>query len=228
MTLAEHPLEAELQLLAPFLCPELRLWLLPPDAKSWHAADPHGLGMPYWAFAWPGGQVLARYVLDHPESVRGQRVLDFGSGCALEGIAAAKSGAKVLCADLDPLAARFATRNAELNSVTLEVTTEDLIGTEPAVEVILVGDACYSPELATRLLPWLTAQAARGVRVLIGDPLRVPGALDSATRLVTFDASFDGDPRGLTRWPTHVLELRAPFSVAGPGAARDHAGHGRS
>lgn len=206
-----HPLESELEVLAPFLCPELRLRLLPPGAKSWHATDPAALDMPYWAFAWPGGQVLARYLLDHPDRVRGRRVLDFGSGCALEGIAAAKAGARVLCADIDPLAARFAQRNAELNAVQLDVTTGDLIGRDVQVDVILAGDACYAPELAARLLPWLSAQAARGAVVLVGDPLRVPGVLDHARKLATYDASFDGDPRGLTVWPTHVLEIPAPL-----------------
>ncbi len=202
-----HALEAELRPLAPYLCPELKLWLLPPDAKSWHAGDPLALEMPYWAFAWPGGQVLARYLLDRPELVRGRRVLDFGSGCALEGLAAAKQGAQVRCADLDPLAGVFALRNAALNEVRLEVTTEDLLDTTPDVEVILAGDACYSPELAARLLPWLGLQRRRGVEVLVGDPLRVPGALEGAERLARYDASFDGDPRGLTLWPTWVLRL---------------------
>lgn len=203
-----HALEAELRPLAPYLCPELKLWLLPPDSPSWHHSDPLSLDMPYWAFAWPGGQVLARYLLDHPESVRGKRVLDFGSGCAIEGLAAAKQGARVRCADLDPLASTFALRNATLNEVQLEVTTEELIGTTPEADVILVGDACYSPELATRLLPWLREQSRRGVEVLVGDPLRVQGALDQAERLACYDASFDGDPRGLTLWPTFVLRLR--------------------
>lgn len=202
-----HPLEAELRVLAPFLCPELRLWLLPPTAKSWHATEPAALGMPYWAFAWPGGQVVARHVLDHPELVQGKRVLDFGSGCAIEGVAAAKCGGAVRCADLDPLAGELALRNAVLNEVLLEVTTQDPIGTSPDVDVILAGDVCYSLPLAARLVPWLTAQAARGVQVLIGDPGRVPGALDLAKKVATYDASFDGDPRGLTCWPTHVFSL---------------------
>jgi predicted nicotinamide N-methyase len=200
-------LEAELKALAPFLCPELRLWLLPPEAPSWHATDPLVLGMPYWAFAWPGGQVLARYLLDHPGEVRGKRVLDFGSGCAIEGVAAARCGARVLCSDIDARAGEFALRNAELNGVRLEVTSENLLGREVDAEVILAGDVCYSPELAAQLLPWLSSQARRGVRVLLGDPLRVAHALDQAPRLFTADASFDGDPRGLTLWPTHVFEL---------------------
>ena len=199
-------MRAELRPLAPFLVPELKLWLLPPDAPSWHGTpDTHG--MPYWAFAWPGGQVLARYVLDHPEVVRGKRVVDFGSGCALEGIAAMRAGAaSVLCADIDDVANAFALKNAALNGVRLEVTGEDLLmHAPPEVDLMLVGDACYSPELAARLLPWLRAAHAE---VLIGDPLRVPGVLDDAAVLATYEASFDGDPRGLTRWPTHVLRLK--------------------
>ena len=200
-------LDAELQPGSPFLCPELKLWLLPPDAPSWHAAPDEGLPLPYWAFAWPGGQVLARYLIDHPEAVRGKRVLDFGSGCALEGIAAAKSGATVSCADLDPLAGRWAARNATLNQVTLEVSTDQLVGTRVAADVILAGDVCYEPALAAEVVPWLRAQAARGVTVLVGDPMRVPGALDGARPLARYLASFDGDPRGLTCWPTWVLRL---------------------
>lgn len=161
--------------------------------------------MPYWAFAWPGGQALARYLLDHPHLVRGRRVLAFGSGCAVEGIAAARGGARVRCADVDPRAARAALENAALNDVSLEVTTEELVGVDVEAELLLVGDACYEPALAARVLPWLDAQRRRGVEVLVGDPLRVPLVLDGATRLATYDAPFDGDPRGLTRWPTHVL-----------------------
>lgn len=196
----------ELRVFAPFLVPELKLWLLPPDAPSWHAADAEALGMPYWAFAWPGGQVLARFLLDHPDLVRGKRVLDFGSGCAVEGIAAARAGAReVLCADLDPLAAGLARENAKLNGVTVETTTDELVGAALDFDVVLAGDACYSPELAARVVPWLRSAPAT---VLFGDPLRVTGALDDAERLATYDASFDGDPRGLTTWPTHVLRLR--------------------
>lgn len=200
-------MRAELRQLSPFLVPELTLWLLPPDAPSWHATpDTHG--MPYWAFAWPGGQVLARYVLDHPDVVRGKRVVDFGSGCAIEGIAAMRAGAaSVLCADIDDVANEFALKNAALNGVLLTTTADDLLDrAPPEADVMLVGDACYSPELAARLLPWLRASHAE---VLIGDPLRVPGLLDDAEVLATFEASFDGDPRGLTRWPTHVLRLNA-------------------
>lgn len=202
-------LQSELRPFSAFHVPELKLWLLPPDAPSWHAPDPSLFGMPYWAFAWPGGVALARYVLDHPEVVRGKRVLDFGSGCAIEGLAALKSGAKdVRCADIDPHALRAAEHNASENGLTISTTQEDLIGSKlSGVDVLLVGDVCYDEAIAARLIPWLRAQASRGVRVLLGDPLRVPGALDGASVLATYDCSFDGDPRGTTLWPTRVLQL---------------------
>ncbi|MBL8914373.1 MAG: methyltransferase [Archangium sp.] len=187
----------------------MKLWLLPPDAPSWHAPDPSKLGMPYWAFAWPGGVALARYVLDHPEVVRGKHVLDFGSGCAIEAIAAARAGAKfVLCSDIDPQALKAGERNAAQNGVTLRATTTDLMGVElHGVDVLLVGDVCYDEAIAQRLIPWLRAQAARGITVLVGDPLRVSGALEGAEVLATHDCPFDGDPRGTTLWPTQVLRI---------------------
>lgn len=196
-----------LERLRPWLCPELELWLLSPDSDDWHAVDPVALGMPYWAFAWPGGQALARYLLDHPEAVRGRRVLDFGSGGALEGIAAARAGAQVLCADVDPVANEWAQRNAALNGVTLETTADDLIGRPLDAEVVLVGDALYAPELAARVRPWL---AQSGAEVLVGDPSRVEGALEGLALLARYDAPFDGDPRGLTLWPTSVCRLPRP------------------
>ncbi len=205
-------MKAALRPLSPWLVPELRLWLLPPEAPWWHATEPEALGMPYWAFAWPGGQVLARFLFDHPEWVRGRRVLDFGCGGALEGVAAAKLGAaSVLCADLDAEACALAQRNAELNGVQLEVTTAELLRAPAgAFDVILAGDVCYSVELAAQVLPWLRGSTAE---VLVGDPLRVPGALGDAARLATYAASFDGDPRGLTLWPTHVLRLGAAHTA---------------
>jgi predicted nicotinamide N-methyase len=204
-----HALRQELRCFAAFHVPEVKLWLLPPDAPSWHAADPLALGMPYWAFAWPGGAALARYVLDHPEVVRGQRVLDFGSGCAIEGVAARLRGARsVLCADIDPHARWATLANARENGVPLEFTGEDLIGAElREVDLILAGDVCYDDAMAARVLPWLRAPAQRGATVLVGDPLRVRGALEAEPVLESYDCSFDGDPRGLTVWPTRVLRI---------------------
>ncbi len=138
------PFESQLAPIAPFLCPEMKLWLLPPEAPSWHASQLHDFEMPYWAFAWPGGQALARYLLDCPEIVSGKRVLDFGCGCAIEGVAAAKAGASVLCTDIGTFAVQWAARNAQLNSVNLEVREQDVLGQRLDVDVILVGDVCCS------------------------------------------------------------------------------------
>jgi predicted nicotinamide N-methyase len=173
--------------------------------------------MPYWAFAWPGGQALARYVLDHPQVVRGKRVLDFGCGCAVEGLAAAKAGAaSVLCADLDLHAGVAVSRNAAENRLTVGFTARELLGDAlEGVDTVLAGDACYDEALAARLVPWLWSLARRGVEVLLGDPGRVPGALRGTEVLATYQCSFDGDPRGLTLWPTAVLRLPAVLPARG-------------
>jgi len=194
---------------SPSLVPELKLHLLTPDSPHWHAVDPSALGWPYWAVAWPGGQALARHLLDHPALVRGRRVLDFGSGGAVEGVAAAKAGAtSVLCADVDPLAAAAAQANATLNGVHLDVTHEDLLGApRGAWDVVIAGDVCFEPELAMRIIAWLRALSAAGCDVLLGDPSRVALPLDALDLLATYEAPHDGDVRALTRWKTLVARV---------------------
>ncbi len=163
---------------APPLCPELRLRLITDDCPLWTAgaADLERLGMPdpFWAFAWPGGQALARHLLDHPDLARGQRVLDLGSGSALQSIAALRSGAvSALAADIDPFAAEAAKLNAQLNGVELESTCDDLLGAPPGgFDLVLAGDMFYEPGLAARLWSALTSLARAGARVLVGDPGR--------------------------------------------------------
>lgn len=183
------------------LVPEIALHLITEECLLWHASEEQaaaaGLVEPYWAFAWPGGQALARHVLDHPALVREKRVLDFGSGCAIEAIAALKAGAaSALCADLDPLAAEAARENAALNGVRVETTEENLLGSAVDADVILAGDVFYDRELAARALAWLRGQRAL---VLIGDPSR--GFLDtSSLRLEeSYDASPDGELSGSRR-----------------------------
>jgi predicted nicotinamide N-methyase len=133
-----------------------------------------GLAPPFWAFAWAGGQALARYVLDHPEEVRGRTVLDFATGSGLAAIAAAKAGAtEVIGCDIDPFCAAAVALNAEANGVTIGFTADDLLqAPPPAVDVILAGDVCYEKPMAESVLAWLRAAHARGTRVLIGDPNR--------------------------------------------------------
>ncbi|HEY4276349.1 MAG TPA: 50S ribosomal protein L11 methyltransferase [Rhizomicrobium sp.] len=162
------------ELLAPPLIPELRLHLASEVVPLWRKTEEElaeiGLPPPYWAFAWAGGQALARYILDHPEIARGKRVLDFGAGSGLVALAAAKAGAAhVIAADIDPFAIAAAARNARANDLIIETTSQDMIGSGDVFDLILVGDMCYERPLAERLLNWLKASRAE---VLLGDPGR--------------------------------------------------------
>ncbi len=169
---------ANTELLPVPLTPEIRLHLAHEALAIWRkteeelAAD--GLPPPFWAFAWAGGQALARYVLDHPEIIHGRRVLDLASGSGLVGIAAALAGAKaVVCADVDPFAVQAIPLNAAANGVTVEATDADLL-TAPfvAYDTVLVGDLFYEKGLAASALAFARRQQAAGADVLIGDPGR--------------------------------------------------------
>jgi predicted nicotinamide N-methyase len=163
-------------LTASSLVPEIRLHLATQILPLWNKTEDEieeKLPPPYWAFAWAGGQALARYVLDNPETVRGRTVLDFGSGSGLVAIAAAKAGAlSVLAADIDAFATAAITLNASANGCTLDVRQDDVLESACAWDTILVGDMCYERPLAERLLAWLTAAAHDGTFVLLGDPGR--------------------------------------------------------
>jgi predicted nicotinamide N-methyase len=156
------------------LVPEIALYLASEVVPLWRATEDElakiGLPPPYWAFAWAGGQALARYVLDHPEIVRGKRVLDIGAGSGLVGLAAVKAGAAdVLAADIDAFACAAIRLNAAANGCDIAVTQDDLIGAPIAWDVILVGDLFYERPLAERLLAWL---GPLNITALLGDPGR--------------------------------------------------------
>jgi len=163
---------------APPLVPEIRLWLASEAVVLWQVGEAElaatGLPPPYWAFAWAGGQALARYLLDHPEQVTGKHVLDFAAGSGLSGIAAAKAGAAAVTAnEIDPFAAAAIGLNAALNGVEVAVLEADLIGTAGGGwDLVLAGDVFYERDLAARAEPWLRRLAAAGATVLIGDPGR--------------------------------------------------------
>ena len=161
-------------LMAPPLVPEIKLHLATEVVPLWRATEEElaeiGVPPPYWAFAWAGGQALARYVLDHPELVAGKRVLDIGAGSGLVGLAASRAGAaSVLAADIDAFACAAIRLNAAANGCDIAVTQDDLIGAPPAWDVILVGDLFYERPLAERLLEWLGPLDAPA---LLGDPGR--------------------------------------------------------
>jgi predicted nicotinamide N-methyase len=134
-----------------------------------------GAPIPFWAFAWAGGLAIARYLQEHPEEVRGRRVLDFATGSGLVAIAAARAGAAtVSAADIDPFAEAAVAMNKRANGVRVGFTRRDLLD-EPApqgVDVLLAGDTWYEGPLAERVLPWLLEASRRGIRVLAGDPGR--------------------------------------------------------
>ena len=132
-----------------------------------------GLPPPFWAFAWAGGQALARYVLDHPELARGKRVLDFASGSGLVAIAAVKAGAaRVEASEIDDFALAAIAINTEDNRVDVIVRPGDLVGCDEGWDVVLAGDVSYERDMAASVTIWLQGLARRGANVLIGDPGR--------------------------------------------------------
>lgn len=158
--------------------PEISLWLADEITPIWKMTEEElgdlGLPPPFWAFAWAGGQAIARWLLDNPEEVRGRTVLDFATGSGLVGIAALKAGAaSVTGCDIDPFCAAAVTVNARANGVVMGFTGQNLLDAPPpAVDLICAGDVCYEKPMTERVLDWLASARAQGTRVLLGDPGR--------------------------------------------------------
>ncbi len=159
--------------------PEISLHMADEATVLWQKTEDElgevGLPPPFWAFAWAGGQALARYILDNPDLVRGKRVLDFASGSGLVAIAAAKAGAEsVEAAEIDAFAAEAIRLNAITNAVTdrIIITQRDIIGSTGPWDIVLAGDICYQRDIAERVIDWLKDLHDRGTTVLIGDPGR--------------------------------------------------------
>jgi predicted nicotinamide N-methyase len=164
-------------LIAPPLTPEIRLRLADEAVPIWRKTEEElgamGLPPPFWAFAWAGGQALARYALDNPALVRGKRALDFGSGSGLIAIAAAMGGAaEVEASDIDAFAIAAIEANAQENGVVVTARQENLVGVDEGWEVVLAGDVAYERDLGGAAMEWLASLAHRGAIVLIGDPRR--------------------------------------------------------
>jgi predicted nicotinamide N-methyase len=196
-------IRASTTLQAPPLVPEIRLHLASEVMGLWGetealsaalASGMANLPPPYWAFAWPGGQALARYILDHPQEVAGKSVLDFGAGSGVVAIAAAKAGGTpVVAAEIDALALAAITLNAAANAVFVEEIENDIIGTNGRWDTILAGDMCYERPLAERLTRWLRSLASDGARVLIGDPGRNYFPQGGVQRLATYEVPTSRD-----------------------------------
>ena len=158
------------------LVPEITLHLATEITPIWQASEAwlHQAGVepPFWAFAWPGGQALARHVLDNPGLVRGRRVLDFAAGCGIAAIACALRGAALVeAAEIDPLAAAAIALNAAENGAGVQVLMEDVVGQPARWDLILCGDVCYEAPMTRHILPWLRRMAA-ACEVWVADPGR--------------------------------------------------------
>lgn len=169
---------ARTRLQRPPVVPELLLHLADGMDPLWEdlqrELDGGELPPPFWAFAWLGGQALARHLLDTPGEVLGRSVLDLATGSGLCALAAARAGARtVVAVDVDPLCVAAVALNAAANGLTVPFDGRDLLdGPPPDADVVLAGDVFYDADMSARVLPWLQAAARRGARVLIGDPQR--------------------------------------------------------
>ena len=206
----EDFIRANTALQAPPHVPEIRLHLADEAHDLWHRTEEElaeiGLPPPFWAFAWAGGQGLARYVLDNPDTVRGSQVLDFATGSGLVAIAAAKAGAaQVLAADIDPFCASAVRLNAAANGVAIAFDGHDFVGENNGFDVLLAGDVFYDREFAERLVPWFTSLSEIGVTVLVGDPGRSYLPREKLTKLAEYQVPVtrileDAEVKRTTVW----------------------------
>jgi predicted nicotinamide N-methyase len=192
----------------PTLVPEVQLYVADDVVGLWEAMETEGGGAgqdpPFWAAAWPGGQALARYVLDHPDAVAGRRVLDLGAGSGLVAVAALLAGARgVLASDVDPYSHTAVVLNAQLNGVSgIELAGDVLADELPDVEVVLAGDVCYDREMTARVLPFLGAAWLGGASVFLGDPGRAYVPSEGLVEQAVYDVvdADGGPPRRTTVW----------------------------
>ena len=167
---------ANTTLTSPDFVPEIMLYLATSVIPFWQATEnwlaEANVDAPFWAFAWPGGQALARHLLDHPDLVRGRRVLDFAAGGGIAGIAAAKAGAAVVqAADINPMALAATLLNACANGVDIEGVSGDIVGQICRWDLILAGDVCYEAPMTGHILPWLRGMTD-AAEIWIADPGR--------------------------------------------------------
>ena len=192
---------------APAMVPEFKLWLATEYVPIWQATESwleeQNVDPPYWAFCWPGGQAIARYLLDNPGQVRGKRVIDFAAGSGVSSMAAARAGAaSVVANDIDALSLVATRLNAAANGLALEVSAEDwLAGADgnPEADVVIAGDVCYEREMSARALAWLRGHARLGRLVLLGDTGRNYFSAQGLEQLARYDipTSLQLENRGM-------------------------------
>lgn len=210
------------RLLAPPLVPELVLHMAEESVPIWEKTEEElgalGLPPPYWAFAWAGGQALARHLLDHPGLVRSKTVLDLAAGSGLVAIAAMLAGARSARAvDIDDVAIAAIALNARANGVAIETLNANLLDGPPAADdVVLVGDVFYEKPLAGQALTWLRSCQAAGARVLVGDPGRSYFPQSEFEPLARYCVPVTRELEDSTSKQTTVWRLRA---AGGPPAA---------
>ena len=191
------------------LVPEIRLHLATEITPIWHATeawlDRSGIEPPFWAFAWPGAQALARRVLDDREAVRGRKALDFAAGSGLAAIACAMAGARAEAAEIDPVALAAIAANAALNGVEV-APSGDVLGGEGRWDLILCGDICYEAPMTRLILPWLR-RLARTAEVWIADPGRAYLPTDGMEALGTYDVPTTLELEDRTERRTTIYRL---------------------
>jgi predicted nicotinamide N-methyase len=169
------------------LVPEIVLLMASEITPIWQATEDwlaaRNVAPPFWAFAWPGGQALARHVLDAPGLVAGKRVLDFAAGCGIAAIACALAGAALAeAAEIDPLAVAAIGLNAAANQAAVVASAGDVVGTACRWDLILCGDICYEAPMTGHVLPWLRKMAVE-CEVWIADPARGYQPRDGVTAI---------------------------------------------
>ena len=195
----------------PFV-PEITLYQADEPIALWEKTEEAGPSQPppFWAFAWAGGQALARHVLDHPDLVSGRSVLDLATGSGLVAVAAARAGATPVTAnDIDPYSLAAASANAIANDVPVRLLEADILDGDDPYGVILAGDVFYSREMAARVLPFLRRAAGRGSLVLVGDPGRAYLPSEGLVERATYDIPVPVSLESVDTRRTKVWQLTA-------------------
>ncbi|MET0235184.1 MAG: 50S ribosomal protein L11 methyltransferase [Kibdelosporangium sp.] len=200
--------------------PELQLYLADDAIDLWERVEAEvgqrDLAPPFWAFAWAGGQALARYVLDNPALVAGRHVLDLAAGCGVVALAAAKAGARrVVANEIDPFAIDAIALNAEVNGLAVQTVLGDVLdGDADGADVVLAGDIFYDKAVTSRMMPYIQRLQGRGVTVLVGDPGRAHLPQQKFEQVARYEISV---PRALEDSEVKTTTVWRPLSPADGG-----------